>query len=229
MQPPTDPAELLARYTARAAAAIPEGREDRWVAIPGCFAALYRRDERLMIAGFQAHAQQGIAALLRVLAVRAGSGFVDLDRTLLGVYDHFMVALLAYRGGGMDHVDALAPHLPDGTAAALRRIDDGEISEGNLDLLWTEQAYVQRAFYGRHRVLAWAMSRRARMDFGAGGHWYPRRFDPRASLGNRDHRVAWDRQLWRAWEQVQGQADQLARIDEIIAAGRAAGADCDFP
>ena len=224
MTSPTDPNDPHARYLARAHAVLPEGREARWAAIPGAFTALYRRDARLTIGGFQAHAQQGIERLLRALSVRAGSGFVDLDRTLVGVYERFVPAMIAFTEGGSARVTQIASSLPDGVFAAFERIEGGEGSEGNLDLLWTEQPYVQRAFYDPHPVLAWIMTRGARIDFGLGAHRYPRRFDPRASIGRSADRIAWDRELWRAWERAQGEPAQLDRIDEIVARGADAGA-----
>ncbi|MEQ1503866.1 MAG: hypothetical protein ABMB14_16615 [Myxococcota bacterium] len=191
--------------------------------IPGVFAALYQADPRLTIAGFQAHAQQGIVRLLELLAVRAGSGYVDLDAAFTAVYHQFVPALIAWRRGGLDGVAAIGAALPAGVLAAFTRIDRGEVSAGNLDLLWTEQPMVQAAFYGRHPALAWWMTRGASLDFGLGPNRFPRRWDPRVSLGVEADRVAWDRDLWAAWDQAQGHPASDARIAAIVAAGEAAG------
>lgn len=216
------------RLRERALGALPEDSRARWAAIPGVFAKLYRDDERLMIAGFQAHAQQGIAALLAILSRRRGSGFVDLEQSLLAVYSHFLPALLAWRGGGIGEVRSLRGAVPAGVVEGLERVGGGEVSAGNLDLLWSEQPMVQERFYGRHPVLAWSMTRGARLDFGSARHVYAHRCNPFTSLGREAHRVAWDRELWRGWEEAQGNEAQLARIDDIIARGRAAGAVYDL-
>ncbi|MEZ4234971.1 MAG: hypothetical protein R3F59_02160 [Myxococcota bacterium] len=205
----------------RAAAALPAPGPARWAAVPGVFATLQLRHPELTLAGFQAHAQQGIATLLRALSVRRGSAFHDLDRALGLVYDHFVPGWLAWT----EAREVARAALPPDVVAGFDRIEAGERSAGNLDLLWTEQTLVQDAFYSRHPVVCWLMSRGAVLDFGATVHAFPRRLDPRATHADPAVRVAWDEELWRTWDAVQDDPRQRARRAEIAARGAAAGAD----